>query len=399
MPTECNVSNVLLAFVLHAMELLSDWYLGAEERRLTDAAPPLMDLLWPKMNPATCVLQFLTALVTGEHMAALILRYCDHGRCTFQEWQASNPAAVCETRSAAVLASAWVSVRNIKRWQEWPWPLVVTGDPRRESEDHAEVAQSFDKACRRCPHCLDKGHGTRLRPQVQRAGWRWLLEPAQMRLHGEFARLYDTQNDCRERKHAEHKRTFCSQTQLDHFSAKSLLQDTKSICRQAQAAQAPAQVAQVEAAQNQQDVRPVALADGPAPPLPPKPRAFKSIEAYYHNKFIRRDVALGLKDQFVSKPYRKRAKDELDALTREEKEFEVSQMRCEYNQAQALKNWRRCQPQHQHRPVGEMTVTQLHRWWMWLHMVMAPRESSRNSWVQWHSSQEQQPRRHVAKMR
>ena len=61
-------------------------------------------------------------------------------------------------------------------------------------------------------------------------------ERAQL-IHKEFARMFDTQTDCRERKHAEHKKQFSSQAQLDYFVSRSLLMDSQMVIRQVRQAQ------------------------------------------------------------------------------------------------------------------------------------------------------------------
>ena len=58
------------------------------------------------------------------------------------------------------------------------------------------------------------------------------MRPANTLLHEEFGKMYDTNTDCRERKHASHKRHFGPNTQYDLLTAKSFVSDAQVIANE-----------------------------------------------------------------------------------------------------------------------------------------------------------------------
>ena len=219
---------------------------------------------------------------------AQLVRCASHGDLPQDIWLMRQPAEATVIRSSLVFASAWTWLRHVRRWQEYPWLLATVADDRRTPAEHQCVADQF-YARRACPRCVDIGHGRQLQASVRAAGAEWLLGPKSKRLHFEFAKSFDLQTDCRERKHAVHKKHFGSSTQMDYFVARSYVLDAKEIatrideCRKSLAVEA-------------------------RPHADPEPAAdrlglCRSIDVYWHNKCSQRDRALGLGMRVCSTEY------------------------------------------------------------------------------------------------
>ena len=235
----------------------------------------------------------------------------------FSEWQRDKPGSAHLVRKSACLISAWTFIRHINRWKQWPFPLAITADSRRPAIEREEVARNF-AACKKCKFCVDAGHGRRIQRHVRRAGWAWLMGERAQLIHKEFARMFDTQTDCRERKHAEHKRQLSSQTQLDHFVSRSFVMDSQMVTRQVRQAQS-------------------AQAIVPAPPALPAPAitrtpAFRSLTTWWHHKCVLRDKTLDLRPNPCTKEYWKSVKDELAQMPDDVKEQEVLAMEACWRQ-------------------------------------------------------------------
>ena len=216
---------ILEGVILEATESLSDWFAVAERACRSDScgsSPPLMDLLWPEKSPTTPVLQFLAAVAHGEHPAAQLLWTCGDAS-SWAELQRHDPQATMTVRKGLTTASLWTFIRACYRFDQWPWRLVVTADTRRAANARDVVAKQFMQCCE---GCLDPGHSQKVRRLVTAS--HDLFSARFQTVHWELGWLLDLQNDSSERKHARNKKTFGADTQLDLFTARSVLQDAQA---------------------------------------------------------------------------------------------------------------------------------------------------------------------------
>ena len=121
-------------------------------------AAPLLDLIWPVKNPGTVVCQFFSSMLAGIHGAFKVL--CATAAVVdFESWYDSAPACVDEARESIWLASLISWIRNLNRYFDWPWPVLINADARRSRYDKLQVCSRFRRSCK---YCFDEGHCARL---------------------------------------------------------------------------------------------------------------------------------------------------------------------------------------------------------------------------------------------
>ena len=313
MPPSQNIKQFTLALILDAVELVTEWYLGAENLRLVDDShPPLMHLLWGRSNPAIWSVQFLAAVLTCEHSLGELAYQVSHGDIPHRMWVERNPEEAAHLRSSIAFASAWQWLRHVRRWEQWPWALAIVADDRRPPEDKQAVADKFF-ACRDCPRCVDAAHSRKLQSAVRSGGAAWLLQPRSVLLHMEFAKLYDLQTDDRERKHAVHKKHFPATSSHTYFMSRSFILDAKEVSAQTLNG---AHMLEAEAGAEQEE-------DGP------RARCFTHMITYWHSKCVRRDHDMGLRPRVASTEYHHACKAEFAALTPQQQQQETDNMKVE----------------------------------------------------------------------
>ena len=318
-PPSQNIKILMSSLILDAIELVTEWYLGAERLRLVDDShPPLMHVLWGRSNPAIWSGQFLAAVLTCEHSLGLgeLAYQVSHGDIPHRMWVARNPQEVAHVRSSIAFASAWLWLRHVRRWEQWPWALAIVADDRRPPGDKQAVADKFF-ACRDCPRCVDVAHSRRLQSAVRSGGASWLLQQRSVLLHMEFAKLFDLQTDDRERKHAVHKKHFPATSSHAYFMSRSFILDAKEVSAESLA----------ESAQTRNGAQAGAEAEPEEDGA--RARCFKNVTTYWHHKCVLRDLERGLRTRVASTQYHQACKAEFEALTPQQQQQEVDSMQVE----------------------------------------------------------------------
>lgn len=271
--------SMLKGVLLEAIEVMSEWYLGCEKGvRDPGAHPPLLDMLWLDMSPATIVLQFIASLVSGGHLMCTLL-YESAGFSTYAQMFAESPADIHVLRKTAVFASGWTYIRHVRRFCEWPWLFCAIADDRRSALEHQRLLAKFEFDC---PQCFDEGHGQKVKRRVTQASE--LRASPWKEAHLALAACLDLQNDSSERKHALNKHTFGPQTRWDHYVARSLCQSAQEVTRKL-------------VDPSDRGSRPQRV------PSKPGHRDFRSIQLWWHAYCVKRDRALGIHVNAASREY------------------------------------------------------------------------------------------------